>query len=185
MLCYPLWTPLQEWSGDHTVTETVGPAVPKDVLQSTLLLFPQVISRAKSSSRPLKTGFLSGFLLGALANQGFGHGQRPWNCAEIRQTLLSDPFTPTLPERLCRSPVAKVVIDLPSPSCAFHRRHRFCLSGNYETSNTTMNGYWCLLVFKEFEEKSHLIFIGCVSILWVCEQLIENKSYEVTILVFP
>lgn len=37
-----------------------------------------------------------------------------------------------------------------------------------------MNGYWCLLVFKESEEKSHLIFIGCVSILWVYEQLFEK-----------
>lgn len=38
----------------------------------------------------------------------------------------------TLPEHPCRSPVAEaeVVIDLPSPLCAYHRRHGFCFSAN-------------------------------------------------------
>lgn len=38
-----------------------------------------------------------------------------------------------------------------------------------------MNGYWCLLILK-FWEKSHLTFIGCVSLLWVHEHLIENEN---------
>lgn len=71
-----------------------------------------------------------------------------------------------------------------APLCNHPRCHYSHLSGCYGTYNTKMNGYWCLLIFKEFEEKSHLIFIEWVSILWMSEQLIEIKNYEVNILIF-
>lgn len=137
-----------------------------------------------------KKGRLSGFLMEAVPKkflvEDIGHGHKPvLNRSDlfIRSSDLYWARASVLLRTDWRV-VSKAVFRFLAPLCNHPRCHYSHLNGDYETYNTKMNGYWCLLIFKEFEEKSHLIFIGWVSILWMSEQLIEIKNYEVNILIF-